>query len=170
MIIKLTEQQYKWLSEAKDIIKRNKINEIKHIANKSNITVTSLNDFKSIVSNLGINDSNVEEYVGKYCFIEVGSSYSRIKAEFPHTNLKGDSDTFYNTEQWYFKNEHQNVLKMEFDDNQKFNNKFPNKDGFDGKTPTTAVKLSSAENKYGKNGLPSIMRMEVILQMKWHKD
>ena len=35
MIIKLTEQQYKWLSGAKDIIKRNKINEIKHIAKKN---------------------------------------------------------------------------------------------------------------------------------------
>ena len=34
MIIKLTEQQYKWLSGAKDIIKRNKITELKHIAKK----------------------------------------------------------------------------------------------------------------------------------------
>lgn len=52
--------------------------EINHIATKSNITVASLMDFKSICTNLGINDSNVEKYIGEYCFIEIGSSLNRL--------------------------------------------------------------------------------------------
>ncbi len=152
MIIKITEKQYRWLSEAKDIIGKYKLNEIKHVAQKSNVTIANLENFKTIVSNLGITDNNVENYANEYCFIEVGSGYSRIKAELPHTNFKQDVDDFYNNFQWYFSKEHSNVLKLEFDDNQKFNNKLPKKDGFDGNTPATAVKLSSSENKYGKNG------------------
>ena len=152
MIVKITEKQYRLLSEAKDIIEKHKLNEIKHVAQKSNVTIANLENFKTIVSNLGITDNNVENYANEYCFIEVGSGYSRIKAELPHTNFKQDVDDFYNNFQWYFSKEHSNVLKLEFDDNQKFNNKLPKKDGFDGNTPATAVKLSSSENKYGKNG------------------
>ena len=152
MIIKISQKQYRWLSEAKDIIEKKQLNELKHIAQKSNITIASLEDFKTIVSSLGITDNNVEKFIGEYCFIEIGSGYSRIKAELPHTNFSQNVDDFYNSFQWYFMKEHPNVLKLEFDDNQKFNNKLPKKDGFDGKTPATAVKLSSSENKYGKNG------------------
>lgn len=147
MIIKINEEQYRWLSEAKDVI-----TEINHLANNSNITIASLSDFQQIVSNLGINDNNVEKYFGTYCFIEVGSSYSRINTELPHVNFKnGGSDNFYNNGQWAFHREHKNVLKLEFDDNQKFNNRFPKINGFDSKTPATAVKLSPTENKYSKN-------------------
>lgn len=66
------------------IFDRKLINEIKDIAKKSNITVSSLSDFKNIVSNLNITDSNVEKYIGQYCFIEIGSSLSRLQSELPH--------------------------------------------------------------------------------------
>lgn len=135
------------------------INELKEIAQKSRITVASLQDFKSICSRLGVNDSNVGDYVGQYCFIEIGSSEGRINAELPHSNPLYDQDgqeyntqRFFNEGQWYFQSEHPNVIKLIFDDNQKFNNKMPGeKAGFDGKTPATAVKLSSHENKYNKS-------------------
>lgn len=136
-----------------------KILEIKNIATKSNITVCSLEDFKEIVAKLAIDDSNVEQYIGKYCFIEVGSCLSRLKAEMPHipqimdrNGVEYDGDRFYSEGQWYFSDEHPNVLKLEFDDNQVFNNKLPKvKDGFDGNTPATAVKLSPHETRNGKS-------------------
>lgn len=141
------------------IFDRKLINEIKDIAKKSNITVSSLSDFKNIVSNLNITDSNVEKYIGQYCFIEIGSSLSRLQSELPHIEpIKDkngntyDSTSLYNDGQWYFKNEHKNVIKLIFDDNQKLNNKLPKTNGFDGKTPATAVKLSAKENIYGKEG------------------
>ena len=150
---KSTEKQHK------NVLQKCLINEINHIATKSNITVASLMDFKNICNSIGVNDSNVEKYVGEYCFIEIGSSLNRLQAEIPHipsmSNEKGeiyDAENFYKNGQWYFKNEHKNVLKLIFDDNQKFNNKMPKKGGFDGKTPATAVKLSSKENIYGKEG------------------
>lgn len=135
------------------------INEINNIANKSNITVASLIDFKNIVSGLGINDSNVEQYIGQYCFIEIGSSLGRLQAELPHinpikdkNNKQYDSNSLYNEGQWYFRKEHKNVLKLIFDDNQKLNNKLPKTNGFDGNTFATAVKLSAKENIYNKEG------------------
>ena len=145
-VIKINEKQHKFI-----------LNEINHIASKSNITVASLEDFKYICNTLGINDSNVENFLGQYCFIEIGSSLGRLQAELPHIPPINDEngnvyngENFYKNGQWYFKNEHKNVIKLIFDDNQKFNNKLPKKDGFNGKTPATAVKLSSKENKYGK--------------------
>ena len=134
------------------------LSEINHIAEKSNITITSLADFKQLVSKLGINDGNVDDYVGKYCFIEIGSSLSRWNAEINHVPPMNDGkgnrysgESFYNKGQWYFTDEHPNVIKLIFDDNQAFNNKLPKKDGFDGKTYATAVKLSKKENIYNKD-------------------
>lgn len=108
------------------------INEINHLAEKSNVTICSLEDFKSLVSSMGINDGNVEQYVGQYCFIEIGSSYPRIYTEMQFSNVNvvnGKEYTpkeFYKVGQWYFTNEHTNVIKLEFDDNQEMNNKNPN--------------------------------------------
>lgn len=128
-----------------------RLNEINHLAQKSNVTVCSLNDFKSIVSSLGINDGNVEKYVGKYCFIEIGSGWGRIEAETPIAPAEFDSNGneydaqgFYSQGQWYFSNEHPNVIKLEFDDNQKFNNKKDN--------TMTAVKLRPEETRGGVKG------------------
>ena len=133
------------------------LSEINHIASKSNITICSLQDFKSILASLQINDSNVDEHTD-YCFIEIGSSLSRWRAEIQHIpsifDTEGneyDGDRFYNEGQWGFKEEHSNVLKLIFDDNQAFNNKKPKKDGFDGTISATAVKLSPHENRYNKN-------------------
>lgn len=131
------------------ILTENQINEITNIAVKSNVTVCSLNEFKSIVSKLGINDDNVEEFIGKYCFIEIGSSWGRVKAEMPiappeydENGVEYETKRFYNEGQWYFKNEHHNVLKIEFDDNQKFNNKKNN--------TMTAVNLQPHETRNGR--------------------
>lgn len=153
-ILKITEAQYNAFINGEDLI-----TEINHLAVKSNVTVASLEDFKNIVYGLGINDGNVEHFIGEYCFIEVGSSQSRLRAEVPHIHPINDkngkpynADSLYSDGQWYFKDEHKNVLKLEFDDNQTFNNKYPKTNGFDGKTPATAVKLSSKENIYGKDG------------------
>ena len=101
------------------------INEINHLAEKSNVTICSLEDFKSLVSSMGISDGNVEQYVGQYCFIEIGSSYPRIYTEMQFSNVNivnGKEYTpkeFYKVGQWYFTNEHTNVIKLEFDDNQR---------------------------------------------------
>lgn len=158
-VFKITEEVYNAYIKGEDVFNYGKVNEIKNIASQSNITVASLEDFKHIVSKLGINDNNVEQYVGKFCFIEIGSSLSRLRAEVPHIPSVNDengkpynADDLYSKGQWYFSNEHKNVLKLEFDDNQKFDNKLPKGNGFDGKTPATAVKLSSSENIYGKEG------------------
>lgn len=135
------------------------LTEINHIAEKSNITVASLDEFKQLISKLGITDNNVDDFIGKYCFIEIGSSLSRWNAEIKHVPPMSDTEgniysgeSFYNKGQWYFTNEHPNVIKLVFDDNQKFNNRLPKKDGFDGKTYATAVKLSKKENIYNKDG------------------
>lgn len=135
------------------------LNELKDLAAKSNVTVCSLEDFKNLCRKLGVNDNNVEQYMGQYCFIEIGSSEGRVNAEIPHAHpiydqngQEYDANRFYNEGQWYFQKEHPNVLKLIFDDNQTFNNHLPGeKYGFDGKTPATAVKLSDWENRYNKN-------------------
>lgn len=54
-ILKITEAQYNAFINGEDLI-----TEINHLAVKSNVTVASLEDFKNIVSGLGINDGNVE--------------------------------------------------------------------------------------------------------------
>lgn len=100
------------------------INEIKHIAQKSPITICSLGDFKEICSSLGINDSNVDELCGKYCFIEIGSSLMRCKYDV-YCSTNGyeeykDGEDYYNNGQFYFNREHKNVLKLIFDDNINF--------------------------------------------------
>lgn len=108
------------------------INEINHLAEKSNVTICSLEDFKNLVSNMGINDSNVEQTLGQYCFIEIGSSYPRIYTEIQYSNVnvvngqEYSPKEFYKFGQWYFSSEHPNVIKLEFDDNQEMNNKNPN--------------------------------------------
>ena len=121
----------------KNNIKKYLLSEINYIASKSNITVASLEDFKHICNILGINDSNVENFLGQYCFIEIGSSLDRLQAELPHIPSINDEngnvyngENFYKNGQWYFKNEHKNVIKLIFDDNQKFNNKLPKKRWF----------------------------------------
>jgi protein-tyrosine phosphatase len=107
------------------------ISEINHLAEKSNVTICSLEDFKSLVSSMGINDGNVEQYAGQYCFIEIGSSYPRIsvEAEYSNVNMINGQEfspkEFYKIQQWYFREEHSNVIKLEFDDNQNVNNKNP---------------------------------------------
>ena len=125
-IVRLTESDlHKLIKESVKIILENSTNEINHIAEKSNITVCSLEDFKSIVSKLGINDSNVEDYIGQYCFIEIGSGFPRLYNEYQVSVLGNDENgneygpkEFYRVGQWYFSNEHPNVIKLEFDDNQ----------------------------------------------------
>lgn len=105
------------------------ISEINHLAEKSNVTICSLEDFKSLVSSMGINDGNVEQYVGQYCFIEIGSSFPRVYNEYNVSVLGYDESgneynpkSFYKFGQWYFSDEHANVIKLEFDDNQNINN------------------------------------------------
>lgn len=127
------------------------ITEIEAIARNSNVTVCSLGEFKKLVSSLGINDSNVDDYIGKYCFIEVGSSWGRLEAEVPIMPPEFDDSgneysprDFYTKGQWYFNSEHRNVLKLEFDDNQTFNNR---KGG-----TMTAVILKPSETRNGQKG------------------
>ena len=83
----------------------NLMSEINHLAEKSNVTICSLEDFKSLVSSMGINDGNVEQYAGQYCFIEIGSSYPRIYTEkdFSTVNIVNDQEfspkDFYKVQQ-----------------------------------------------------------------------
>lgn len=97
------------------------INEINYIAKQSPITVCSLDDFVTICQNIGVNDNNAENFVGEYCFIEIGSTQERCKYDAYYTHgydkWSNDGDEYYNNGQYYFKSEHSNVLHLEFDDN-----------------------------------------------------
>lgn len=104
-----------------NFIQKECINEIKHIAQKSPITICSVGDFKDICLLLGVNDNNVEDLCGKFCFIEIGSSLTRCKYDV-YCSTTGyedyqDGEDYYNNGQFYFQNEHKNVLKLIFDDN-----------------------------------------------------
>lgn len=113
------------------------INEINHLAEKSNVTICSLEDFISMVSSMGINDGNVEQYSGQYCFIEIGSTLPRLEQEVPisiralkdENGVPYSAKDFFDKYQFYFSREYTNVKRMIFDDTQKF--------GENGK-PTTA--------------------------------
>ena len=141
------------------------INEINHIANNSNVTICSLEDFKSLVSNMGIDDNNVERYAGQYCFIEIGSSYARIAVEKEYSNVnmingqEYSPKDFYKNQQWYFKNEHSNVIKLEFDDNQEIDKSTPNQ----GKDPSWRPKYGPNDAKY-KNALKNMKATAVALR------
>lgn len=104
-----------------NFVKKECINEINYIAKKSPITICSLNDFITICQGLGVNDGNVEELYGNYCFIEIGSTKDRCVYDAYYTNgydeWDNDGEKYYNEGQFYFKDEHVNVLKLEFDDN-----------------------------------------------------
>lgn len=156
-IIRLTETELRSvIRESVKIILENSTNEISHIANNSHITICSLEDFIGIVKSLGINDSNVEDFSGQYCFIEIGSGLERLRNEIPVRNnaFKDengnvvDADDFI-TKQFYFSEDHSNVLRLIFDDNRKF--------GENGKK-TSAVIPGRELNDIGKNpkanGLP----------------
>lgn len=95
------------------------IQEINYIS-KQQVTVTSLQDFINILQDLKINDNNVEKYIGKYAFIEIGSSENNIQAELTTFPKDGYNETnwrnFYIDEQYYFKSNHINVIRLEFDD------------------------------------------------------
>lgn len=129
------------------------INEINHIANNSPITICSLEDFEFICQNLSINDNNVEKYIGEYCFIEIGSSMERCKIDADNTDgydrWLNNGETFYKEGQYYFNNEHFNVLHLEFDDNIDIGNK---------ENGTTCITLPYQELKqdkrYNQNGTP----------------
>jgi ribosomal protein S4E len=93
------------------------------LAQNSNITICSLEHFIELCENLGINDSNVEEYDGQFCFIEIGSTLARCQMDAAiganYEKFDFDGKRFYEEGQFYFKNEHSNVLRLEFDDNIK---------------------------------------------------
>lgn len=98
-----------------------RLSEINHIAEKTPITICSMDDFAEICHKLNISDSNVEGYYGQYCFIEIGSTPERVRYDAYLTKgydkYANDGDRYYSEGQYYFKNEHPNVLKLEFDDN-----------------------------------------------------
>lgn len=156
-IVRLTESDlHKLVKESVRILLENSTNEINHIANNSHVTICSLEDFMSIVKNLGINDGNVEEFSGQYCFIEIGSGLDRLKYEIPVRNnaFRDENGNVVNaddflTRQFYFSEDHSNVLRLIFDDNRKF--------GENGKK-TTGVIPGKELNNIGKdpkaNGLP----------------
>lgn len=102
-------------------LRKKAINEISHIAKQSPITVCSLNDFITICKKLGVNDGNVENFRGEYCFIEIGSTQERCRYDAYYTNgydeWNYDGDKYYKEGQYYFKDDHSNVLHLEFDDN-----------------------------------------------------
>ena len=103
-----------------EYINKNCINEINYVAKNSPITICSLEDFIDICKSLNINDSNVEDYYGQYCFIEIGSTRDRCVYDAylgdGYEQWDNDGNKFYNDGQFYFNNEHVNVLKLEFDD------------------------------------------------------
>lgn len=98
-----------------------RLSEIKHIAEKSPITICSMDDFVEICHRLNVSDSNVEKYYGQFCFIEIGSTLERTRYDAYLTRgyerYGNDGDRYYREGQYYFKKEHPNVLKLEFDDN-----------------------------------------------------
>lgn len=122
------------------------------LAQNSNITIASLEDFETICQNLGINDSNVDDYDGQFCFIEIGSTLERCRYDAELTNgydkWDNDGSRYYNEGQYYFKQEHPNVLHLEFDDNISIG-----KDG-----DVTAVALSPHEWRDGHDAtkLPNV--------------
>lgn len=134
-------------------IKKNCLNEINYVAKNSPITICSLEDFISICNSLNINDSNVEDFYGKYCFIEIGSTKDRCVydayLEDGYEKWNCDGNKFYEDGQFYFKSEHINVLKLEFDD---IINNEKNKKGL------TTIMLSPKEVRQGidYNFLPNI--------------
>ena len=135
---------------------REAINEIDYVANNSPITLCSLEDFESICKNLGINDGNVEQYIGEYCFIEIGSSIERCKIDAEYTDgydrWDNNGENFYKNGQFYFKNEHFNVLHLEFDDNIEVGNK---KDGMTCvNLPYNELKIDKRFNKNGTSMNP----------------
>ena len=95
------------------------LQEINYIS-KQQVSVASLQDFIHILQQLKINDNNVEEYIGKYAFIEIGSSENNIQAELTTFPKNGYDETnwrnFYIDGQYYFKSNHINVIRLEFDD------------------------------------------------------
>lgn len=98
-----------------------RLSEIKHIAERSPITICSMDDFVEICHKLNISDSNVEKYFGQFCFIEIGSTLERTRYDAYLTKgyekYGNDGDRYYSEGQYYFKSGHPNVLKLEFDDN-----------------------------------------------------
>lgn len=95
------------------------INEINYIAKNSPITICSLDDFFSVCESLNVNDSNVENLYGKYCFIEIGSTKDRCMYDshltLGYEKYDNDGERYFN-EQFFFKKEHKNVIKLIFDD------------------------------------------------------
>lgn len=126
-VITISEEQLAGLK----CMNENSLNEINHVAEKSNVTVCSMDDFVKLCSSLGLSDSNVAKYADRYAFIEIYSTLSRLQAELPISlprhKIGDDTDyifktddeikDYYNNHQKYFKNENINVLHLEFDDN-----------------------------------------------------
>jgi hypothetical protein len=77
---------------------------------------------------LTLTDSNVEALYGKYAFIEIRDSFGRVKTEFPLTRFFNGGDVELETNEyfnklWYFKSDHKNVIRLEYDDTQNFGKK-----------------------------------------------
>ena len=166
MKIIITEKQFKKLIKHQIII-----NEISNIAQTTNVTVCSLEDFYRICKNLGITPENVDEQE-KYAFIEIGSGLPRWKASVHHMNFKNfnfepGSKNFSKTNpydlfkfQYYFpfEKKFENVLKLMYDDNQIINNKtkrLGDKNFYTDATANTennatCVNLSAEETNSGK--------------------
>ncbi len=107
------------------------LNEISNIANDTDVTVCSVDDFSNICRNFPISeggvmtltDKNVESLYGDYAFIEIRDSRANVDAQFPHTKYYKGDDLQQETEEYfnrlfYFKEDHKNVIRVEYDDSQ----------------------------------------------------
>jgi hypothetical protein len=121
---------------------------------KGRVRVFSLNNFVQFCKNNGLNDANVEEKCPNWIFIEIGSTLSRVNLDMGLTidydrrkfknkdAIKNASQDYYNNRRFYFKNNHNNVLRVEFDDNMNIVN---------GKTSVIYNKDEILKDKNGYN-------------------
>ncbi len=152
-LIKLTE------SDLRKIVKESVnrlLKEISNISTNTDVTVCSVNDFINICKNfyyngktLTLTDENVENLCGEFAFIEIRDSFGRVKVEFPLTRFYQSGDVSKETNDYYdslyyFKANHENVLRLEYDDTQSFGKKG---DGITG----GAISLERLNDKYKFN-------------------
>ena len=107
------------------------LNEISNIAKNTDVTVCSVEDFSNICQNfptvnggvIVLTDQNVETLYGKYAFIEIRDSRANVNAQFPLTRFYKGGDLEQETEEYfnklfYFKEDHKNVIRVEYEDSQ----------------------------------------------------
>jgi hypothetical protein len=107
------------------------LNEISSIANNTDVTVCSIEDFSNICRNFQLDngstatltDQNVESLYGKYAFIEIRDSRANVDVQFPLTKYYKGGDVQQETEEYfnklfYFKEDHKNVIRVEYEDSQ----------------------------------------------------